>query len=246
MRPQSQRFENGGAPQIRIRGDNVVPRDGRDGTFSGERGGFSCAQNRNDIVALHRGYLQARKTQRPRNFSRAPRGCHWVGGTHIADDLHAVCHAGRQNRPHAFSQQWIVSELGVLHPSLLSECDRALSQTLEYEIIQPAALGELDGGLDAVTGESGPAADPYDPRFSCAHVRSITPGTTQTPRTPAPSSKRPHTSREMRTSGAPTARYPQVPPQEKWRASADSREIRPSSDPPAPPAQPALPYPRAA
>src|SRR5690606_17535733 len=87
--------------------------------------------------------------------SRRPR----TGGAHIRDDGHAALAAGGQERAHAIAEQGIESRLRIAKARQLRQADGPFGEALEDEIVDIAAVGELDGRFDPIARVAGPASD---------------------------------------------------------------------------------------
>ena len=94
-----------------------------------------------------------------------------VGGAEVADDAHAVLQAQAQHRAQQLVEQRLVAGLGVAAAGQLGQGQRAFGQRLEDQHGRAAAgdqrLHHRQGGIGAVAGKAGGAADAQD-RF-CVH-----------------------------------------------------------------------------
>ena len=83
-----------------------------------------------------------------------------VRGAHIGDDAHAVLLDQRQQAGHAPFEQRVVAVGRIVQPAQLRERDGALAEALQHQVVELAALGEDERGLEPVALEARAAADP--------------------------------------------------------------------------------------
>ena len=112
-----------------------------------------------DVVAGHHGHRQVCDAQRLRFAPHRARSAQRIGRAHVGDDAHAVLAARGQHGLEALDEVRRVAALGVLQAREVLARDGALGETLEHEIVELAALGQIDGRLEAVVGEAGAGAD---------------------------------------------------------------------------------------
>jgi hypothetical protein len=88
---------------------------------------------------------------------RSPRSCgrcDRIGRAHIGDDLDALAAQAAAPRASVLEQR-IVTAVGIFHARLLRQRHGALTEALEYQIMDVALFGELDCGLDAIARIAG-------------------------------------------------------------------------------------------
>ena len=82
-------------------------------------------------------------------------------------------YAGGQHRLKAFNQIRRVAFFGVFQPRKILARDGAFGETLEHQIIEFAALGQINRRLDAVIGKARAGADAntvFESRHGCLIV----------------------------------------------------------------------------
>ena len=84
----------------------------------------------------------------------------WIGGAHVGDQPEAACVELWQQKLDAPFEQRVVSSGRILALAKLRQSNRALSQALEDQVVDPASCGENDRRLEPVARESGTATDP--------------------------------------------------------------------------------------
>ena len=84
-----------------------------------------------------------------------------VGGAEIGDQAHASALEHGQQQFHAPLEQRIVAAVRILESPQLPQRDRALGQAFEPQILDVAALGQDQRGLQPIALESRAAADAY-------------------------------------------------------------------------------------
>jgi len=118
------------------------------------------AQQVEHVVARHGRDRQAAQAERRGDGRDLVRRGDGIRSAHVGDDADAALRARRQHRAHALLEQRVVAAARVESPRLLREGDGALGEALEHEVVEVTVLGELERGLDAVSGVAGAGAEP--------------------------------------------------------------------------------------
>ncbi len=114
-----------------------------------------------DVVAEHDRDGNFAETEVGSLLARGARPAQRIGGAHIADDTDAFFDAGRQHQAQPRVQRRRIALVGMFAARQIFPRHRPLGETLEHEVVDVAALGQLQGRNQPVIRCSGPGADAH-------------------------------------------------------------------------------------
>ena len=110
------------------------------------------------VVAGDRGHFHRDAQAAGDGHDRVGRG-ERIRRAEVADQANAATLEDRQQRLDALGQPRVVAARRIAPPAQLRERDGALGEALEHEIVELAALGEVERRIEAVAREARAAAE---------------------------------------------------------------------------------------
>ncbi len=168
IRAVPQRFDNRFNAEIRVGRDDLAV-EIRHPSLALDQRKIAADDLVHHIVAVHSGDLQPRNAMLLGNGCNSFRRALRVRRAHVGDDLDAALVARRQHCIEAIDQQWIETGFHILAARLLRERDGAFREAFEREILNVAALGQFERGLDPIPREA--RSRPYSDFFHVVTAR---------------------------------------------------------------------------